>query len=147
MSIRAISPRSERGSIKDIKAATEEVQESPYNLTIKPLEPSQFELRQMKLFEYAKSTNDDNLLAASGFITTDYISDKNALPLSIYRLRKIVADIKARRPERIDSFAAQLSEIFDKELSSEAMQYLEAKRVIKKLASATRMPIFRRVNK
>lgn len=147
MAIRTVKQRSDRGSIKDIKASNEEVQEFPYAITHKNLDPTKTELRLQKLYEFAQHNNDADLLSATGFITTNYIADKNALPLSIYRLRKTVDDIKSKSGNRINEWAAELSGCFTESLSDAlGQEYTRFKSMVKN-ASPRKPPKFWRVDK
>ena len=135
MAIRAAKQYTDRGSIKDlVNKRGKEAQEIE-------LPVSSGELRMKKLYEYAHLNKDHNLQGALGFITTDYISDKNALPLSIYRLRKTVADIKSKSSNNIDQMAAQLSSIIGNEISPKVIEYLCQRRAVVKTASKHK-PIF-----
>lgn len=130
MSIRKIKQYSDRGKIKDLTNKQES--EAPFLSS---------ELRLQKLYEYASKHNDHGILKELGFITTDYVEDKTALPLTIYRIRQIVADIKSKSPE-IDQYSVQLSKLFGIEHTLEADAYWSRKMV--KNASR-KLPIFRRV--
>jgi len=79
MPTRTVRQHSDRGKIKDL-ARSSDITEG--NIT-----PTPFELRMKKLFEFAQLCNDQRLQSALGFITTDYVSDKNSLPLTVYRVR------------------------------------------------------------
>lgn len=130
MPIRKVKQYSDRGKIKDLTNKQE---------SEAPLLPS--ELRLQKLYEYASKNNNHNVLKELGFITTDYIDDKNALPLTVYRIRQIVADIKSKSP-KIDQYSVQLSKLFGIEHTLEADAYWSRKMV--KNANC-KLPIFRRV--
>jgi hypothetical protein len=124
MSIRKIKQYSDRGKIQDLTNKRE---------SEAPILPS--ELRLKRLYEHAKNSNDQSILKELCFITTDYVEDKNALPLTIFRLRQIVADIKSKSPE-IDRLGVQLSKLLF------GIDQLDKKMV----KSANRkLPIFRRV--
>lgn len=124
MSIRKIKQYSDRGKIQDLTNKHES--EAP---------PLPFELRLKRLYEHAVNANDHGILKELGFITTDYVGDKTALPLTIYRIKQIVADIKSKSPE-IDRLSAQLSKLlFD-------IDPLENKLV---KSASRKLPIFRRV--
>lgn len=138
MPIRRVKQQTDRGKIKDLVGANE-----PAEPQVKPLA---FELRMKKLFEYAQLHKDQRLQSALGFITTDYISDKNALPLSVYRIRKIVDDIKSRSAGQIDQLSAEFMEYMTDELSPEAIAYV-TKRSRIKTASARKPPVFWRARK
>lgn len=131
MPIRKVKQHSDRGKIQDLTNK----QESEALLISS-------ELRLKTLYEHAKQNNNYGVLKELGFITTDYIEDKNALPLTIYRLRQIVADIKSKSPE-IDEYSFHLSKLFGIEHTLEADAYWARKNLIK---NANRnLPIFRRV--
>jgi len=134
MSIRKVKQYSDRGKIKDLGSRHE---------SEAPTLPS--ELRLKKLYEYAKLHNDVGILNALGFITTEYVGDKNALPLTVYRIKQIVADISSRPGSKVQ----ELKEFFDRcinpSLSQEAMDYLFLRKMLKKVASKNREPAFRRV--
>lgn len=133
MPIRTVKHHSDRGSLKNI------VKDQEGN-DIKPL-PS--ELRLKKLFEYSKLHKNEKLLSALGFITTDYIEDKNAIPLSVYRLRKIVDDISSRPDSKISEIKNQLEQCFGAVLSKAANDYLNQRKVIRKIASICRPSFWR----
>lgn len=125
MSFRKIKQYSDRGKIQDL--ANKHESEAP---------PLPFEMRLKMLYEHAKNANNDSILKELGFITTDYIEDKNALPLTIFRLRQIVADIKSKSPV-IDQLSVQLSKLLfgiDQ----------PGKKLVK--SASRKLPIFRRVN-
>lgn len=134
MAIRKVKQYSDRGKIKDLASRQE---------SEAPALPS--ELRLKRLYEHAKLHNDVGILNALGFITTDYVGDKNALPLTAYRIKQIIADISSRPGNRI----RELKELFDTcvspPLSQAALDYLFLQKVIKKVASKKREPSFRRV--
>lgn len=123
MPFRKVKQHSDRGSIKDL--AQKQESESP-------LLPS--EIRLKRLFEFAQNNKDHNLQAALGFITTDYIHDKSALPLIVYRLRKTIADIKSKSPGKIEKLQLQFEKCFG----------INPVRI--KTASAWKSPIFRRAS-
>lgn len=129
MSTRKIKTYSDRGKISDIQSGIPEIGD--------PATP--FEIRLAKLHEADKN---------SVFITTEYISDKNALPLSIYRLRKTVADIKSKSGSDIDKLADEISNNFSDEtpeiVKSCVRMYLNKSRV--KTASLKK-PTFWRASK
>jgi hypothetical protein len=138
MPTRAIKPRSERGSLKDLanNQADPYDQEASRQLTAS-------ETRLQKL--YQRASQDPKMQQALGIITTDYISDKNALPLSVYRLRKIVNDIKSRSSGHIIDLEAQFSEFLSSGISQETIDLLIPHQRIK-TASAQKPPVFRRVS-
>jgi len=132
MPIRTVKQHSDRGKIKDL------VNQEP------AIDPSPTELRMKKLFEYSQLNKDLGLESVLGFITTDYISDKNALPLSIYRLRKIVDDISSRPDSKVMQWRQQFEQVvFSEGLSREAQSYLK-KKLIK--TASTNKPIFWRAS-
>jgi len=140
--IRKIKQYSDRGSIKNIANAIVDG-----NFAITQLPPTASELRVQKLFEYAQKNNDKELQDATGFITTDYIGDKTALPLSVYRIRKIVDDIKSKSPGRIEQLSQEYSDCFPESLSDVlGKEYRNQKAMIKN-ASAQKYPLFWRVSK
>lgn len=139
MPIRRVSQRSDRGSIKDI-AHPQEI-----NVTNRELPPTASELRYKKLYEYATTYKDTRLAQALGVITTDYIADKNALPLSIYRIRQVVEDIKSRSGVEIEKLQQQFAEHLANPVSQQIVDYLSIKKAIRKVASARKTP-FRRVS-
>jgi hypothetical protein len=127
MSIRKIKQYSDRGKIQDLTNKRES--EAP---------PLPSELRLKRLYEHAKSSNDQSILKELGFITTDYVEDKTALPLTIFRLRQTVADIKSKSPE-IDRLSAQLSKL----LFGMDIKYQSGGLLVK--YASRKLPIFRRV--
>jgi len=136
MPIRKVKQYSDRGSIKDLASGSNK-QESEV-----PFLPS--ELRLKKLYEYAKLHNDTGILTALGFITTDYVGNKNALPLTAYRIKQIVADISSRIGNKIQEWKNILDKIMPEPLSKEAQNYINLKNMISKIASKKK-PSFRRV--
>jgi hypothetical protein len=138
MSIRRVKQHSDRGSIKDLVSGSTQVE--PEFLAL----PA--ELRMKKLYEFAQITKDTNLQDALGFITTDYISDKNALPLSVYRLRKIIDDIKSKSGNKIEQLTQQFSSYFGDGLGAHAKEYLKDKSLLK-TASVRKTPSFWRARK
>lgn len=138
MSIRKVKSYSDRGSIKDLRSSSD-VSETE-------LQALPSELRMKKLYEFAQACKDTNLQAALGFITTDYISDKTALPLSVYRLRKTIDDIKSKSGDKIDKLTQQFSSYFGDGLSAVAQEYLKQKSLVK-TASIRKAPSFWRVRK
>lgn len=138
MPIRTVKQYTDRGKIKDLAKAGE--------VTEPEALPSPSELRMKKLFEYAQLNKDKNLQAALGFITTDYIADKNAIPLSAYRIRQVVADIKAKSSGKIDALSQQFVGCLGDELSPETIDYLNSRRPRVKTASV-RKPVFWRASR
>lgn len=134
MSIRKVKQYSDRGKIKDLGSRHE---------SEAPTLPS--ELRLKKLYEYAKLHNDIGILNALGFITTEYVGDKNALPLTIYRIKQIIADISSRPGNKIQELKEFFEECINPPLSKEAMDYISIKKTLKKVASKNKKPSFRRV--
>ena len=134
MSIRRVKQHSDRGSIKDIAKPGEAEDKSL---------PSASELRMKKLYEFAQATRNPKLQSAIGFITTDYISDKNALPLSVYRIKQMVEDIKATSAGKIDQLALQLEGCMKDEIGAEAIEYITKKRARVKTASVRKPPFWR----
>jgi hypothetical protein len=107
--------------------------------------PTPFELKLKELYEYAQTYKNQEMLTALGFITTDYISDKNALPLSVYRLRQIVAECKSHSSRQIEALEKQFADHLGGKISAKASQYLNKQRLIK-FASVRKPPVFRRVS-
>jgi len=138
MPIRRVSQLSDRGSIKDLVHP----REAEVGLYKEP--PTPAELRFKKLYEYAQTYKDIKLQGALGIITTDYIGDKNALPLSVYRLKKVVEDIKSRLGHEIEKLEQQFMSHLSDPVSSELVDYLSKKRI--KTAAVRKPPIFRRVS-
>jgi hypothetical protein len=140
MAIRTVKQHTDRGSIKDLVAKAKDP-------VVSELSPLPSELRMKKLYEYAQINKDSGLQGAMGFITTDYISDKNALPLSIYRIRKIVDDIKSKSGDKIDLLSQQLAGCFEEKLSDVlGKEYVKQKAMIKR-ASSRKPPSFWRASK
>jgi len=140
MAIRTVKQYTDRGSIKDL---TTKVADEQSKLECPDL-PSIVRLK--KLYEYAQLNKDNNLQSSLGFITTDYIADKNALPLSIYRIRRIVDDIKSKTPGKIEQLQEQFSHCFAPVASPEAQAYFNKNAMIK-TASIRKPPVFRRVSR
>lgn len=93
---------------------------------------SNSELRLRNLYEYARFNKDTALESALGFITTDDIVDKNALTLSTYRLRQVVADIISKSAENINKLSQDFSDCFVEGLS-EALgkEFIKHKSMVK----------------
>jgi hypothetical protein len=123
MPVRKAKQYSDRGKISDLAKAEDIV------ASTEPVTP--FESRIRKMFEFAKLNNDEKLLAATGIITTDYISDKNSLPLSVYRLRKIVSDIKSKSSAQIDSLSDRFTGQLKLGITAEAAAYFDSQNIIK----------------
>lgn len=140
MPIRTVKQHTDRGKIKDLVARVGEP-------AMPEIEPSSSELRMKKLYEFAQICKDKKLQDAIGFITTDYIADKNAIPLSAYRIRQMVADIKAKSPGKIEALEQQFSDCFAEPMSPEALDYLNKKHARVKTASVKKPPIFWRARK
>jgi hypothetical protein len=140
MPIRSVKQRSDRGSLKDL------VNSSVPPTVVVEVQPSASEIRLKKLYEFAQLHKDYKLQAGLGIITTDYIADKNALPLSIYRIKKTVDDIKAKSPGKIEKLQEQFDGIFGEVLSQEALDYISKGRIRVKTASV-RKPVFWRASK
>ena len=140
MPIRRVSQRSDRGSLKELARPHE------IDVTHSELPPTAPELRYKKLYEYATTYKDTKLSQALGVITTDYIADKNALPLSIYRIKKVVEDIKSRSGHEIEKLEQQFTGHLSDPISPELIDYLFKHKKIKKTAAARQPPVFRRVS-
>lgn len=138
--IRRVKQYSDRGKIKDIKA------NQFTEVAVIELTPTPFELRARKMFDYAQKNNDTQLQEATGFITTDYVSDKNAIPLTVYRIRKIVDDIKSKSPGRIEQLSAEFSSFFAPGLSEVLGEEYKKQKAMVKTANA-RKPLFWRVSR
>jgi hypothetical protein len=140
MAIRRVSKLSDRGSIKDLVHPCE----AEDGLDKNP--PTAAELRFKQLYEYSQMYKDIKLQQALGIITTDYISDKNALPLSVYRIRKLVEDIKSKSALQIEKLEEQIAKhLYDGiGVSEQTIAYLSYKRI--KTAAARKPPVFRRVS-
>ena len=133
MPIRNVKQYSDRGKIQDLNNKRES--EAP---------PLPSELRLQRLYEYAKKNNDHGILKELGFITTNYVSDKNALPLTIYRIRNIIADIKSKSGDKIQKMTEELRDCFESSLSVKAADYLFTNKIVK-VACRKMPPVFRRV--
>lgn len=137
MPIKTVKQRSDRGKIKDLVTLIEDKEID--------LPPTSYEIRMKKLYEFAETYNNKELQLSLGFITTNYISDKNALPLSAYRIRQVVNDIKSKTPDLINQMSQQMGGYIQDEIGAEAIAYLTRKKRIK-TASHCR-PSFWRVSK
>lgn len=135
MPIRSVKQHSDRGSIKNLA--------NPDYLPEEP--PSAFELRFKKLYEYSQAYKDTELQNSLGIITTNYIADKNALPLSAYRIRTIIDDIKSKSSGAIEELQKQLSGCFGEILSEEALDYLSKHKRIK--TASAKKPVFWRASR
>lgn len=135
MPIRRVKQYSDRGSIKNLSKDAEP-----------ELPPEPFELRMKEMYEFAVLNKDKQLQAQTGFITTDYIGDKTVLPLSAYRIRQVVADIKAREPG-IEQFTEELGQCITFETEPAARAYWDRKNALTKTASKRKAPVFRRVSR
>lgn len=138
MPIRAVKPRSDRGSIKNIASPTAEED-------VEPATP--FELRLKQLYETSQVLRSKELQSASGFITTDYIADKNAIPLSAYRLRNVVSEIMSKNSVAINQLSQQMSGYIQDEIGAEAIAYITGRKILQKVASVRPAPSFWRANK
>lgn len=136
MPIRKVKPRSDRGSLKDLAVNSIDLESE--------MPPTSYEIRLKKLYEFAETYKDKALQAASGFITTNYIGDKNALPLSAFRIREMVNDIKSKSPDIINNLSQEMGGYIQDELSADAIAYLSKKRI--KIASK-HQPSFWRASK
>ena len=134
MTIRKVPKFSERGSLKDLAHPENIVKEEPLTAS---------ELRFKRLYAFAQEQRDVTLQQALGVITTDYISDKNALPLSIYRLRQMVEEIKSKNSS-IAELEAQYSSRLKDTLSSATIDFLSARKNIK--TASRKLFIFKRVS-
>lgn len=139
MAIRTVKQYTDRGSIKNL-VKSNEISE-PEDIPL----PS--ELRMKQLYEFAQLNKDKNMQSALGLITTDYISDKNAIPLSVYRIRQIVEDIKSTSGDKINNLAAQFLGYMSDELSPDAIEYLNKKGTQIKTASIRKPPSFWRASR
>lgn len=101
-----------------------------------PVTPMETRLKQ--LYEHAQLTRDKGLEDSLGFITTDYVGNKNALPVSIYRLREIVSNITAKSGAKIAEMRKELETCFE-------LPVIE-KSGLNKTASARKRSPFRRVS-
>lgn len=140
MPIRLVSQRTDRGSIKDLVRPRETQVGLDQEL---PFTPS--ELRYRKLYEYARTYKDKKLQQAIGVITTDYIGDKTALPLSVYRIKQVVEDIKSKSGLEIQKLEKQFANHLHSGVSTDVVDYLAKRKAIKKSASVRQLP-FRRVS-
>lgn len=138
MAIRRVSQLSDRGSIKDLIHP----REAEVGLLNDP--PTAAEVRFKKLYEYSQTQKDTKMQHALGIITTDYISDKSALPLSVYRIKKIVEDIKSRSGLQIQKLEEQIAGHLHDGVSEKLIRYLSSKRI--KTAVTRKPPVFRRVS-
>lgn len=138
MPIHRVSQPTDRGNIKNLAHPHE------INVTYNDPSPISSELRYKKLYEYAATHKDIKLVQALGIITTDYISDKNALPLSIYRIRQTVEDIKSRSGHQIEKLQQQFIGHLKDPVSPKLINYLSKHKRIK-TASISKTP-FRRVS-
>lgn len=136
MPTRRVKTYSDRGSIRDLGKTKPQEEEIP----------TPAELRLKRLYEYAQVHRDSQLLSALGFITTDYISDKNALPLSIYRIRQIIGDIKKKSGSKIDELAQEFAVHFQNP-HQDVINIFLGLRSLEKIASPRKPPVFRRVSK
>jgi hypothetical protein len=139
MPIRTVKQHTDRGKIKDLAKPGEVIEPE--------IVPSSTELRMKKLYEYAQLNKDHELQSALGFITTDYISDKNALPLSVYRIRQMVDDIKSKSAGKIDRLSEELLQYFGDGPSPLVKEYLNQKHARIKTASVRKPPSFWRASR
>jgi len=122
MPIRSVPQRSDRGKIKDLSKDLLLDNDEP---------PTPYEIRLKKLYEFSETYNNKELQSSLGFITTNYISDKNALPLSVYRIRQLVNEIKSKSPDTINQLSQQIGRYIQDGISVYAMAYLAKKTLIK----------------
>lgn len=139
MPIRAVKQYSDRGKIKNLAKV-----EDCYQPEEAPI-PS--ELRMKRLVKFAELTKDKGLQSAMGFITTDYIADKNAIPLSAYRIRQVVADIKSKSSGQIDELSQEFQSCISFEKDPEAEAYWKNKQAMVKNASVRKPPAFWRARR
>lgn len=139
MPIRRVKQHSDRGSIKNLV---------PREINVTNIEtpPTPSELRFKRLYEYATTYKDTKLAQALGVITTDYIGDKSALPLSIYRIKQVVEDIKSKSGYEIEKLEQQFAEHLSDPIEPELLNYLAGRKVRVKTASRRKPPVFRRVS-
>ena len=78
------------------------------------------------------------------FIKGD-ISDKNALPLSVYRIRQIVNDLKSKNLDLINKLSQEMSGYIHGELSSDPAVLISRKIRIK--TASKHKPVFWRASK
>lgn len=129
-----IKQYSDRGKISELnKEVSQDI----------PFSPA--EIRLKKLYEYASTYRDKVLQKCLGFITTDFISDKNAFPLNIYRLKELVRDINSKSPDKISQMRKELENCFIDPISDETKNFLQ-KRAMIKTAGIKRSPSFRRAS-
>jgi len=134
MPIRHVKQNSERGSIKNLMQRQED-----------EVELTSTEKRFKQLWDYACENKDVGIQNALGIITTDYIGDKNALPLSIYRIRKIVEDIKSRPGSRVSQLQEEFAGLIQDNVSPLLAEQMLQKKMIK-TAGKRKPPVFRRVS-
>lgn len=134
MPIRRVNQTSDRGSIKNLTQRQED-----------EVEFTSTEKRFKKLWDYAYDNKDVNFQQALGVITTDYIGDKTALPLSVYRLRKIVEDIKSRPGSQVEQLQSEFTGLIKDHVSPVIMAEISRKKFVK-TASSCKPPVFRRVS-
>lgn len=139
MPIRPVKQHSDRGKIKDLTRVEDCYQSEEIRI------PS--ELRMKRLVEFAESSKDKKMQSAMGFITTDYIADKNALPLSAYRIRQVVADIKSKSSGQIDELTQEFQSCISFERDPEAEAYWNNKQAMVKNASVRKSPAFWRARR
>lgn len=130
MAIRTVKQYSDRGSLKALTQRQED--EVPFTSS---------ELRIKKLYDYASTHADARLLDCLGFVTTDYIENKNAIPLSVYRLRKIVSDIVSKSGSKILELKQNLDNCFfgnEEHCLAVVKSEIRQHECLKKVASADR---------
>lgn len=135
MPIRHVTQQSDRGSIKNLTQRQED-----------EIEFTSTEKRFKKLWDLACNSKDTNFQRALGIITTDYIGDKTALPLSIYRLRKVIEDIKSRPGSRVAQLQKEFAGLIEDHVSPVVAEQVLHKKLVK-TASSRKPPVFRRVSK
>src|SRR5271166_3439344 len=92
---------SDRGSIKNIAAKQKEGLESE-----EPPTPEELHLKQ--LYEMAITHHDQDLTEKLGFVTIEYAGNKEALPISIHRLREVINTIAARPGSKVNEIRQEL---------------------------------------
>lgn len=121
---------SDRGKISNLTKKHED------EIPVTPMEE-----RLKKLYEHAQVTHDKGLEDSLGFITTPYISDKAALPLSIYKLREIVSILSTKPGNKIAEMRQELEPCFDSPVIEKSGLSKTASRIARKPGPFRRVSI------
>ncbi len=109
------------------------------------------EERLQKLFTTAMNSGNPKLISALGIITTKHVGDKRAVSIHIYRLKEIIANVRAKLGTYIDELEKEyITWLQPTELAPVTESYLTRRsymtKELVKTASKFQGPVFRRVS-